>query len=97
MPIAPRSSTFIYFKNNENEYEEKIQYFTDEEIDIVKDQIRTVYQGIKNYQFDQGCNQCHWCNFVNETMGLDLNIVNHIEEEKDAPVIEIENEYDSEL
>jgi DNA helicase-2/ATP-dependent DNA helicase PcrA len=97
MPTAPRSSTFIYFKNSDNEYEEKVQHFTDEDIEIVKDQIRAVYRGIKNYQFDQGCNQCHWCEFVNETMGLDLNKVYLEDEKSDSADIEIENEYDSDL
>ena len=38
----------------------------DLEMNMVKDQIRTAYDGIMNLQFKQGCNDkyCDWCNFV---------------------------------
>jgi len=40
------------------------------EVDIVGDQLKSVYDKIKNHEFDKGCGdeQCKWCNFVNENM-----------------------------
>jgi DNA helicase-2/ATP-dependent DNA helicase PcrA len=38
----------------------------DLEMNMVKDQIRTAYDGIMNLEFKRGCNDkfCDWCNFV---------------------------------
>jgi len=40
------------------------------EIEIVGDQLKSVYNKIKNHEFDKGCGdeKCKWCNFVNENM-----------------------------
>ena len=39
-----------------------------DEIEIVKIQIKHVYQKIMNLEFTQGCGKedCDWCNFVRE-------------------------------
>ncbi|MBK8700500.1 MAG: ATP-dependent helicase [Saprospiraceae bacterium] len=44
---------------------------TPEDIEIVTEQITTVYNAIKSHQFDKGCDDCHWCAFVKENMGID--------------------------
>ena len=31
---------------------------------MVKEQLVEVYQNIKNHKFDEGCNDCRWCEFV---------------------------------
>ena len=39
---------------------------TEEDILVVKNQIKDTYTKIRNMEFDKGCNEetCHWCNFV---------------------------------
>jgi DNA helicase II / ATP-dependent DNA helicase PcrA len=74
-PKTPDSTYAIYFKSDKEEYAQKTIKITSEDYEIVQEQIRDVYAGIKNHEFSKGCNDCKWCKFVNETMHLDLNDV----------------------
>lgn len=59
---------FEYVEKNENKpYGYKIIILADDEL-LVRQQIETVYQKIKQFEFTEGCSDkdCHWCNFVKE-------------------------------
>ncbi len=65
-----RSTKIVYLQKDSAELEKEINV-DDKAVEAVKEQINTVYNGIKNYQFSEGCLKCEWCAFVNETMGID--------------------------
>jgi DNA helicase-2/ATP-dependent DNA helicase PcrA len=52
-------------KDSGSFYKQQVK-FTQQEIDIVKQQIKSTYEKIKNKQFDKGCGKddCEWCNFT---------------------------------
>jgi DNA helicase-2/ATP-dependent DNA helicase PcrA len=59
---------FEYVEKAENNpYGHKIIILPDDEL-IVRQQIETVYQKIKQFEFSAGCGDkdCHWCNFVKD-------------------------------
>jgi DNA helicase-2/ATP-dependent DNA helicase PcrA len=49
-----------------NEFQKYIYNITKEDVRVVKEQIKQVYQSIQNMEFEKGCNKedCSWCNFV---------------------------------
>jgi DNA helicase II / ATP-dependent DNA helicase PcrA len=54
-----------------------------QEEDIVINQIKDVYENIKNYKFETGCNECAWCSFVNDHMGVDQVVSEVVIEEEE--------------
>lgn len=63
---------------------------TSEDMHRVGNQIRYVYNKIKAHDFDKACNDCHWCQFVAEEMGMDAVDADYSEE--DRPFNEVQNE-----
>ena len=64
-------------KNSKKEFTKLKIFVTPEDLKVVKDQIRTTYQKIMNFEFREGCGKedCQWCNFVKfnyKTDKLDL-------------------------
>lgn len=63
-------TTFQYVEpTSTNEYVEKDVIATDDEIGIVKAQIKDTWNKIQNHEFYSGCGKenCHYCNFVKDT------------------------------
>jgi len=62
------SFEFVEFeeKSGEKQLHHKKVHFTTDEINIVKNQIKTTMQKIRNFEFSTGCGSkdCQWCNFV---------------------------------
>lgn len=52
-------------------HKEKVAISPDD-MDTVRQQLRTAYQGIQNLEFSQGCNdeKCQWCNFLKNNFQL---------------------------
>lgn len=52
-------------------HKEKVE-ITPEDLDTVRQQLRTAYEGIQGLQFSQGCNDdnCQWCNFLKSNFQL---------------------------
>ena len=46
-------------------------------INLVGDQIETVWNKIQNHEFEQGCDEddCHWCNFVQNDYVFDMDLL----------------------
>jgi len=63
--VRKPSIAFIYYLEEDNDKQELRVDFNYKEMELVKNQLRTVYAKIKNKEFTQGCNQsyCRWCNF----------------------------------
>lgn len=63
----------------------KDKKFSGEDFDIqmVGKQLKSTYEGIKQYDFSPGCNEpdCKWCNFVKENMSLESPLAGGLEEE----------------
>lgn len=74
---------------NKTETEIKEISLTQSSVDMVKDAIEFVYQGIKNHEFNNGCRKCNWCAFVDNTMGID-EVLNHKQDEDINEDLEIE-------
>jgi DNA helicase II / ATP-dependent DNA helicase PcrA len=57
---------FIEPDKKTKEYVKEIVDVTSNNIDIIKQQIKHAYSGIKNHQFSKGCSKedCEWCNFI---------------------------------
>lgn len=53
-------------KSSKKEFVKQKILITPEDLKIVKDQIKTTYQKIMNFEFREGCGKedCQWCNFV---------------------------------
>jgi DNA helicase-2/ATP-dependent DNA helicase PcrA len=70
---------FVEPERDSGEYKCTSFEVSDEEVEIVKQQIKDVYGKIKAKQFENGCNkpECEWCNFVKR-----LKVVRHQEEAK---------------
>jgi DNA helicase-2/ATP-dependent DNA helicase PcrA len=59
---------FEYVEKDENKpYGYKIIILPEDELKV-KQQIESVYQKIKQFEFSVGCGDkdCHWCNFVKD-------------------------------
>lgn len=58
---------FVEQKKNE-EFMKHKWFYSEEDMEIVSDQIESVYGKIMNREFSQGCNDehCEWCQFVKE-------------------------------
>jgi DNA helicase-2/ATP-dependent DNA helicase PcrA len=64
-------------KNSKKEFSKYKIYVLPEDVKIVKEQIKSTYQKIMNFEFREGCGkeECQWCNFVKynyKTDKLDL-------------------------
>lgn len=65
---------FEYLERNKgNSYSHKVIFLPDDE-QVVRGQIRSVYERIKNYEFREGCGKedCSWCTFVKDNQ-LNIN------------------------
>lgn len=79
-----KSANVVYLQKEEDNIIREIKV-NDEAVNVVKEQISLVYNGIKNYEFSKGCNNCSWCHFVNEVVGID-KVVNDMNVE-DEPIV----------
>ncbi|MBK9255828.1 MAG: ATP-dependent helicase [Saprospiraceae bacterium] len=70
-------------KDNNGKYQKRVINVGDLELKIVGDQLKEVYENIKNHVFTPGCgdDKCHWCNFVNKNMPV--NVIRFEDEEDD--------------
>jgi ATP-dependent DNA helicase UvrD/PcrA len=76
------SSEFDFIEpDKKKEYRKKKIYITQQDIDIVCDQIQDAWKKIQAHEFYHGCGDedCHWCNFV-KTNNLAIAL-HEIEEE----------------
>jgi DNA helicase-2/ATP-dependent DNA helicase PcrA len=62
---------FIEPDKETGEFHTAVVEVSEEDVAIVKDQIREVYARIRNKEFTQGCGEadCEWCNFVRRFEG----------------------------
>jgi DNA helicase-2/ATP-dependent DNA helicase PcrA len=61
------STEFDFIEPDKKKAYKKAKIFINQQdIDIVSDQIKTVWDKIQNHEFYVGCGKedCHWCNFV---------------------------------
>jgi DNA helicase-2/ATP-dependent DNA helicase PcrA len=59
---------FEYLERNKgNAYSHKVVFIPEDEL-VVKEQIRSAYNRIKNYEFEEGCGKedCTWCSFIKD-------------------------------
>src|SRR5690606_16370561 len=63
--IKMQSAEVDFIEEEENETSHHRIFVSDEDIDILKEQIKYAEKGIKSKQFRKGCGEaeCHWCNF----------------------------------
>lgn len=66
-----QSAEFVFIEHDKKTKEnirEKI-FVTDEDQEIVKNQIKTSWEKIHKHEFETGCNEdnCEWCNFLKKT------------------------------
>jgi len=61
----PETAAVYYLEEEKKENQMQRIDYNFEEMELVKNQLRTVYRKIKNKEFDHGCNNeyCKWCNF----------------------------------
>jgi DNA helicase-2/ATP-dependent DNA helicase PcrA len=67
-------------------YKKEKIFITPQDIDIVCEQIKTVWNKIQNHEFYVGCGKedCHWCNFVKtNNLNVALHEINEEEENQD--------------
>ncbi len=59
--------------NKEGDYFRKKQEVSDQDIELVGEQIVDTYQKIKEHEFNRGCGKedCYWCNFVKYNFDAD--------------------------
>jgi DNA helicase-2/ATP-dependent DNA helicase PcrA len=79
--VRPRQWTMIsgeidFIEKGEKDFEKILLTVSHEDIVIVKEQIRQVYDSIMNHDFAEGCGKvdCHWCNFVKNEFVSDAAI-----------------------
>lgn len=62
------SAEFDFVEPVKNEYKNERVYITPDDVQIVTNQIKTVYEQIKRHEFSKGCGKsdCQWCTFVKE-------------------------------
>jgi len=62
------SSEFDFIEPVKDEYKKEKIEISQQDIEIVTNQIVTTWQNIQNHEFDKGCGKedCHWCNFVKD-------------------------------
>lgn len=71
------SAAFDFIEpNKKKQFEKSTISITDADIEIVKKQIREVWEKVQNKDFYTGCGkaECHWCNFIKNN---DLNVALH--------------------
>jgi DNA helicase-2/ATP-dependent DNA helicase PcrA len=53
-----------------------------DDLNLVSEQMKEVYQKILNYEFQDGCEECQWCKLVRNHFAIDgVEAIPHIEEE----------------
>jgi len=69
---------------SEGEYRNEKILITPEDIAIVREQIRTVYQKIQAHDFNTGCGkeECDWCHFVRSNFKQPGNVMEVLNEEE---------------
>ena len=79
--VRPRQWTMVsgeidFIEKGDQDFEKVMLTVTPEDIVIVKEQIRQVYERIMNHEFDEGCGKddCHWCNFVKNEFVSDATL-----------------------
>jgi DNA helicase-2/ATP-dependent DNA helicase PcrA len=57
---------FIEPDKKSGEYKKEKIYITEQDVAVVKEQIRNTYRSIKNHEFSKGCGKenCSWCTFM---------------------------------
>jgi DNA helicase-2/ATP-dependent DNA helicase PcrA len=83
--VASVSFDFIE-PTKKKEYIRESVLIGDEDLEQVKEQIRTVYDRIENRDFYTGCGreECHWCSFVKTNkLAVALHELQTEEEEQD--------------
>ncbi len=62
------SSEFDFIEPVKDEYKKEKINISEDDIEIVMNQIVSTWQKIQNHEFDKGCGKedCHWCNFVKD-------------------------------
>ena len=62
------SSEFDFIEPVKDEYKKEKVNISQQDIEIVTNQIVSTWQKIQNHEFDKGCGKedCHWCNFVKD-------------------------------
>jgi DNA helicase-2/ATP-dependent DNA helicase PcrA len=70
------SGEIDFVEKGDQDFEKVKVTVTREDIVIVKEQIRQVYDSIMNHEFEVGCGKedCHWCNFVQNQFVSDAAI-----------------------
>jgi len=68
---------------SENEYINEKILITPEDMDTVREQVRTVYQKILAHDFNTGCGkqECDWCHFVRSNFKQVGDVMQEVEEE----------------
>lgn len=69
-------------KNSKKEFSKYKIYVQPEDVKIVKEQIKSTYQKIMNFEFREGCGkeECQWCNFVKYNYNTDKLDLVQVEE-----------------
>lgn len=73
---------FQFISADEEDAKIKLVEVNSEDMQRVGNQIRYVYDKIKAHDFDAACNDCHWCLFVSEQMGMDAIDPDYSEEDR---------------
>ncbi|HTA82648.1 MAG TPA: ATP-dependent DNA helicase [Bacteroidia bacterium] len=62
------SSEFDFIEPVKDEYKKEKLNISEQDIEIVTNQITDTWQKIQNHEFNKGCGKedCHWCNFVKD-------------------------------
>lgn len=82
-PMKKGIMDFLEPEDEEN-FKKREFEIADFEIEIVADQLKSVYQKINEKEFSQGCNKddCKWCNFVNNHFKLESTFESFEDEER---------------
>ncbi|MBX9850334.1 MAG: ATP-dependent helicase [Cytophagaceae bacterium] len=70
-------------KNNKKEFSKHKIFVTPEDVKLVREQIKSTYKNIMNFEFQQGCGEedCQWCNFVKYNFKSDKLDLAKVEED----------------
>ncbi|HRG21770.1 MAG TPA: ATP-dependent DNA helicase [Saprospiraceae bacterium] len=75
-------AVFQFISADEEDAKIKSVEVSGEDMQRVGNQIRYVYNKIKAHDFDAPCNDCHWCQFVAEEMGMDAVNPDYTDEDR---------------
>lgn len=78
-----RNGYMDFVEPKDDKFTRKEKEISDLDIELVEEQLKSMYKGVKNHEFEKGCEKedCKWCNFVKDNFVMRDDLIAYEEDE----------------